>query len=133
VHCTRIVKIIMTVFVIIFLLGCHSKDFISRGEIEAYPEYPIYMVITVDGEVFEFEPGAVLKDSTIVGTLKDGTFVEISIKQVNMVYAEKFDRSRSGAAFLFGTGTTVLAVTFAVLGIGALVLMIYLIGAAASM
>ncbi|MGB7055342.1 MAG: hypothetical protein WBE28_08495 [bacterium] len=118
-YCTRMITIITLVFVITFLLGCRSKDFISRGEIEAYPQYPIYMVITNDGQVFEFEPHAVLEDSTIKGTLKDGTHVEIAIRRVNMVYAKKFDQSRSGAAFVFGAGTTALLAVLAVVGAAA--------------
>jgi hypothetical protein len=123
----------MCVCVAIFLAGCHTREFISRGEIEAHPDYPISIVITTDGEVYEFKPNAILKDSVIVGTLMDGTFVEIPVARVNMVYAKRFDQSRSGAAFLCGTGTTVLVATIAILGVGALVLFIWLVGAAASM
>jgi hypothetical protein len=115
------------------LLACHTKDFISRGEIEAYPQYPIYMVITNDGEVYEFEPSVFLEGNLIRGTLKDGTSVEIPIEQVNMVYAKKFDQSRSGAALLFGTGATALTLALVVVGIGAMVLLILVVGAAAGM
>jgi len=114
------------------LLRCHSKDFISRGEIEAYPQYPIYMVITNEGEVYEFESSAFLEGDVIRGTLKDGTPVEVPIEEVNMVYARKFDQSKSGAVTLFGMGTTALACVLAVLGVGTLYLLILLVGAAAT-
>lgn len=125
--------LIACMFVVMLLLGCHTKDFISRGEIQAYPEYPIYVVITNDGEVYEFESSAFLEGNLIRGTLKDGTSIEIPIEQVNMVYAKKFDQSRSGAALLLGTGATALTLAFVVVGIGAMVLLILVVGAAAGM
>jgi len=130
IQCIRIIAIITLVFVLTFLLGCHSKDFIGRGEIEAYPQYPIFIVITVDGEVFEFESSAVLEDSIIKGTLKDGTSVEIALTRVNMVYAKRFDKSRTGAVCCFGVGTTTLLAILTVVGITALILFV---GAAASL
>jgi len=123
---------IMCVCVVIFLVGCHTREFISRGEIEAHPDYPISIVITNDGEVYEFKPSAILKDSVIFGTLMDGTFVEIPVARVNMVYAKRFDQSRSGAAFLCGTGTTAMVATLAILGAVATYFVVMLLFAAAA-
>jgi hypothetical protein len=129
----KIVAIMLVTCFLTITLDCHSsefishsREFISRGEIEAHPEYPIFIVLTADGEVLEFEPSAVLEDSVIKGTLKDGTFVEVPVRSVNMVYARKFDQSRSGAYCCFGGGSALLLAGLAATGIMLLVLVVAL-------
>ena len=82
---------------IMSLAGCNSKYVMSRQEIAENPKCPIFTVITVDGEVLEFEPRAVLEDSSIVGTLSDGTAVRIPLDRVSKVYTKKMDDSETTA------------------------------------
>jgi len=66
------------------------------------------MVITVEDKVFEFEPGAILEDGLIKGTLRDGTYVEIEIARVKKAYAQRFDESRAGTFCCVGAGSALL-------------------------
>ena len=82
---------------IISLAGCSSKYVMSRQEIAENPKCPIFTVITVDDEVLEFMPGAVLEDGSIIGTLLDGTLVRIPLDRVSKVYTKKMDDSETTA------------------------------------
>lgn len=125
-RCRKIVAIMLVICFLTITLDCHSREFISRGEIEAHPEYPIFVVLTADGDVLEFEQSAVLEDSVIKGILKDGTIVEVPVRSVNMVYAGKFDQSRSGAYFCLGGGTALVLAGLAATGLMLIVVIVAL-------
>ena len=82
----------VTVLCMVSCMGrFYSKQRIDRERLEEHPTYTIYTATTDDGEVFEFEPSAVLQDSLIRGELKDGSLVEIPISHVHSVYVRKLD------------------------------------------
>ncbi len=123
-QCRRIIAFTILLCVIGFALGCHRRDFISREQIEEYPQYPIFMVITVEGDVYEFEPSAIFEEGMIKGTLQDGTYVEIAIARVKIAYAQRFDESRAGAFLCLGAGSTLVLAVVTAVGLGLLVLVV---------
>jgi hypothetical protein len=91
----RIIVVLTSVCFCVYLQGCYSKRLIPRHELEEHPDYRIMTVITVDGEVIEFETGdvirAVVKDNQIEGLSKDGSYKWIPLSKVRMVYVRKFN------------------------------------------
>jgi hypothetical protein len=92
----RIIVTLTLVCFCVYLQGCYSKRLIPRQELEEHPDYRIMEVITVDGEVIEFETGdvmrAVVKDNQIEGLSKDGSYKWIPLSKVLIVYVRKFNR-----------------------------------------
>lgn len=88
--------------------GCYSKYSMSREEIAQNPKCSIFTVITVEGDVLEFEPRAVVEDSVIFGTLTDGTAVRIPLERVSMVYASRMDATKTTTACCAAGGATAL-------------------------
>jgi len=114
----RFVVSITLVCTVLYLGKCTSKYLMSRHEIQRHPEYPIFKVITEEGEVFEFDPSAALVDSVITGRLKDGSSVEIPLTRVAQVYAGKPDMLMSATACcLVGGATVVLMFVLAFAGL----------------
>ncbi|UCG92480.1 MAG: hypothetical protein JSV97_01860 [candidate division WOR-3 bacterium] len=111
----KIVASLTLICVIVCVQGCYSKQLIDRRELRTHPGYEISTVVTVDGNVFEFAPDAVLTDSIVRGITKDGAFKEIPLSQINMVYIRKFNPVTSCL--------TAIGVTSAVIGIGFLIIL----------
>jgi hypothetical protein len=92
----------------------------SRDEIAQNPKCPMFTVITVDGEVLEFEPRAVLEDGVIFGTLTDGTAVRIPLERVSKVYASRMDDTKTIATCCAAGGVTgLLLVILVIAGLAA--------------
>jgi hypothetical protein len=114
----RILASVTLLALVVSLEGCYSKYLMSRQEIAENPRSPIFTVITVDGEVLEFEPRAVLEDSSIIGTLLDGTAVRIPLDHVSKVYAKKMDDSKTIATCCAAGGITgLLAIVLLMVGL----------------
>jgi hypothetical protein len=94
---------------IVSLQGCYHNRKIDLERLEEHPEYTITTVITVDGEVVEFEregaKAAVLRDQEISGYSRDGRLRVIPLSQVRMIYVRKFDVA---ATVLLGIGVSAL-------------------------
>jgi hypothetical protein len=89
----KIIAVMVLVCFITSLQGCYSKHQIHREQLEQHPEYRIAKVVTVDGEVIEFDTelgsGAALRGDEIEGFTKEGSFKIIPYSQVKMLYIQK--------------------------------------------
>ncbi len=111
----RIVAAITLAFFVIYLQGCYSNYETPREKLSKHPEYEISKVITVDGEIIEFDTevgGASLADNEIRGFLKGGQsiFKSVPLSEVKMIYVRKFNPGLTALAVIGGTAL-VVAVT----------------------
>ena len=67
---------------------------ISQEELDKHPERRIQRIITVDGKIYEFPSGAVVKDDLIVGYTTDGEYIAISRDQVKTMYVRRTDSAK---------------------------------------
>lgn len=94
-----IVSLTLSCF-ILCIQGCYSKKIVLHKELDEHPEYYISAVTTHDGEVFEFEHGAVFIHDKIEGCLKGGIIKQIPLSHVQKIFARKFDYAKTGGAVL---------------------------------
>jgi len=110
-------KITVSLTLICFSLclqGCYTKHRIPREALEYDQEYQISTVVTIDGEVYEFEPEAALVDTMIVGIVKYVGLKEIPLSQTKMIYIRKIDPLNSCLAVI-GCSAATVGITFLVI------------------
>jgi hypothetical protein len=117
--------VLTLIYFIIYFQGCYSSRLISPEELEPNPLYIIVKVVTVSGQVIEFDAendgGAVLVVDEIKGMSKAGVLVCIPLSQVEKVYVKELEqREYKGAriAWLLGISTIAVAMlVFLALGL----------------
>jgi hypothetical protein len=111
----RIIATLTLLCLLVCLQGCYSNRFIPPEELEPNPLYTIVKVVTVSGQVIEFDAeddgGAVLVVDEIKGMSKDGVLVCIPLSQVEKVYVKELEqREYKGVraiAWILGISTIV--------------------------
>jgi hypothetical protein len=63
--------------------------------LEDQEEVLIHGVVTTEGDYLEFARGAVVADSVIVGTAKEGGYKVIPLDQVKIVYIQEDNTTKS--------------------------------------
>ena len=121
-------RLIATFTLLCFLIslqGCYSSRLISPEELEPNPLYTIVKVVTITGQVIEFDTeedqGAVLVVDKIKGMSKGGVLVCIPLSQVEKVYVKGLERREyKGAraiAWILGIAAIVTMLVFLAIGL----------------
>ena len=103
----RVVAGFLLPCIVICFHGCYSKKMVLSNALEEDPEHYIFAVEKLDGEVVEFEHGAVFICDRITGYSTEGEVRQIPLAEVTQLYIREFDYPKTGAACL---GTLALTV-----------------------
>lgn len=89
---------------VVCMQGCYSKHIIPTQELERKPEYKNVTIITIDGEVYEFD-NVYVYDDYIEGYEEDSILVNLLLEEVRSVRVRRFDALKTA-----GLSVSILAI-----------------------
>ena len=86
--CLKAIPLVITSVFILFVSGCTSMRYVSRGEVSELKEKKMARVTMVDGSVSEMMISGI-QDSVLVGNTLNGDAVQININEIDAIEVEE--------------------------------------------